>query len=707
MKYSKRIKAAVILLILLSPAVSAGMWWSIFYNTIPEVFEILSFGIMGIVEATSIMVAAMVQTNPCVYAGPDPTAQCPASIGASGSLPVDATIRSMNALFIRAFMPIYVTFFLILGLYMIFMQGSPKGRAEAKAFFIDLTVGMILVAVSPAIFQIILNISAYITDYIWSQSGVTFGEYKSWWRTRPDQTVYCCYFWIAIGSVICSLIVTMFRYFMVMIFGAIFPLAVFLYTFRFTKGMGNSLMKFSFLAVFSQVPMILFLVIGLKAYQDPSGWGVPAFRIMFGIAANLAIVCTPLIMLKVMNWIGGAVYAYSSRGGGSGVRFASQLMRGKGLGQALLTASGRYQTTHTLGMYERGGERMASPGWSKTTDGGGEFPGFPHRGIVGWSPLVYGKRGRMGRLRTGSTLSGAGGGERGARPVSDLRDGNVSGSLDGVTPGAQHRARMPTQKEPSPGSRRGGGKGAGGAQPFSPQDYSGGGGGGGVGGTGTGSAARATTGSPPGGGSPVQQSTGAPTHAMHPPGMGGRQQAPIAYSQSADTEPAEEAAAQAEGRSEAEKLTGDASGRIAAIQRDAEKRKLALELAAQRRSEGERSTLGGGLGDTGGEDEGAPAGGRRFTGQITPPRQQPKEPPKQTELPEWLNRAREMRITRSDNLKKLAELGPGRSNELIRDVRKAEKSGEYKGKTTDDLMLMALTGSLKTGDDSKEKKKDS
>ena len=205
----------------------------------------------------------------------------------------------------------------------------------------------------------------------------------------------------------------------------------------------------------------------------------------------------------------------------------------------------------------------------------------------------------------------------------------------------------------------------------------------------------------------MQQSTGAPTHAPRTQDMQGRQQAPIAYSQQpADTEPAEEAAAQAEGRRETAKLKGDVSGRIAAIKKDAEKRKLALQIAAERRSQAERGTLGGGLGDTVGDDDGHPTGGGRFTGQINPPRQPAKEPPKQTELPAWLRAAKNMRITRPDTLKRLAKLGEGRANKLIRDVRKAVETGEYKGKTSNELMMMALTGSLKTGDDSSKKKKD-
>ncbi|MFH1788252.1 MAG: hypothetical protein ABH834_02580 [Candidatus Altiarchaeota archaeon] len=690
MKTSRKIRLALIILLALTPQVSA-MWWSIFYNTIQEVFEIIAFGLMGIVEATGIVTAALIQTNPCVYAGTLPTDQCPHALAYTGSLPVDATIRSMNALFIRAFMPVYVTFFLILGLYMIFMQGSPKGRAEAKAFLIDLVVGMILVGLSPVIFQVILDISAFVTNYIWTQSGVTFGQYKEWWRTRPDQTVYCCYFFMAIASVISSEIVVLFRYFIVMIFAAIFPLSVFLYTFRFTKGMGNSLMKFSFMAIFSQVPMVLFLVIGLKAYQDPSGWGVPAFRIMFGIASYLAIVCTPLIMLKVMHWIGGAVYAYSSRGGGKGVRFVSQLMRGKGVAQALITASGRYQTTHTLGMYERGGERMSAPGWSKAADGGGEFPGFPHRGIIGWSPDVYGKRGRMGRLRTGSTVAGVGGGDRAARPVTGLAGAMPSASLSNVTPQASRRTRQPTRIKPAP---RPGGRGAG-----ATGDQEGGGHGGGIPARAPSGAppSRAPSGSPPGGDSTLTQSPGSSPHDTAPSGQSRRDQAPIAYSPTGESEAAEESAAEAEGKRETQQIMGDTSGRIAAIQKDTEKRKLALQLAAARKREGEKSLAAAPLGDSMMDEDdydARPPTDSRFTGQITPPPKPPQEPATQTELPDWYKKAQTLGIRRSENLHGLSRVGEGQANQLLRDVGAARKSPENKDKTVDDLMKMALEGAL-------------
>lgn len=434
-RFVKTITIALITLMLSQGASAFAL--GLLQSLVQELAKIFAWGLANPVDAISMLLIAIIKANPCVYPGSGAGDMC---IMYGIAVPADATIREFNVNLIRYFAPVYIALFLLTGLYMILMQGSPKGRAQAKAFFIDLTVGMVLVVLSPLIFQIILNISSALTEEIWTRAGVGFGDIRQFWQTPGEMVTYCCFLTIAIVGGVCAAISAGMRYFAVMVFAALFPLTVFLYSFRFTKNMGNAMMRFTFLAIFSQVIQAFFLVIGIMMLNE--GTGLSAIvKILLGLASMVAVISTPLIVLKTMHWLGGAIYAYSSRGGGVGVRAISQLMRGRSIGDAIVTAGGRYQTTHTLGMYERGGERMAASGWGKDAEAWsieGEYPGFPHGGIIGKSHEEGVGRAARHR-RSGSTISGAGG------RIGASGGGGLSVPLsEAIDSGTLSRTRMPT-----------------------------------------------------------------------------------------------------------------------------------------------------------------------------------------------------------------------------------------------------------------------
>ncbi|MFH1834684.1 MAG: hypothetical protein ABH851_00680, partial [Methanobacteriota archaeon] len=664
---SRKIFYAVVLVVsLLAQQSSAFSAWTFFQNTLPQIVNICSFGVIGIVEYTSVLIAAMVKANPCVYAGPLPTDECST---VWGDIPVDATIRGMNVLLIRSFMPFYVSLFLLLGLYMILMQGSPKGRAQAKAFFVDLIVGMILVATSPILFQVILNISSAVSEYVWSESGVNLEDMKDWWETGPDTRTFCCFFFISLASTVSALIVVVFRYFMVMLFAAMFPLAVFLYSFRFTKGMGNTLMRFSFLAIFSQVVMMLFLVLGVKAYQD-STLGIPAFRVLFGIAAMTALCSTPLIMLKVMHWLGGAVYAYSSRGGGEGIRMVSQLMRGRNLATAIVTAGGRYQTTHTLGMYEAGGERMKSPGWGQMADEMGEHPGFPHRGAIGGGE-AYDRGHRKGRLRTGSSLVALMGGTSGSEgsAVSPGLAPSPGLPIGGVTPQATRRLNFPPLLPLSTPSSKSSGSGRQGVrhataktspQSLQPSDSTSIG----VGESIINQSAK-----------PIQiKSKG--TGAIQP-----QSSKPIQYTRKVDPNTAA-GDAQSAGTASASKAVEGIGSRIGAINKNANDRIDAARWAANNQMDSLRygespltAQQEGGL-----EEPQVPEGlfnSMKYEKTKTPPKStpQPEMPPQPgyKRPPHWFDEAKKLGISNNESIQHLAKLSPTEAHQTLNRLEKESK----------------------------------
>ncbi len=83
--------------------------------------------------------------------------------------PLQPGVNSAIYSFVHLLIPFYVLAIVSLGIYLLFLSASPKGRARAKSMFSKLVIGMILVSISPYLLSIFFNLSTGVTESILDQ----------------------------------------------------------------------------------------------------------------------------------------------------------------------------------------------------------------------------------------------------------------------------------------------------------------------------------------------------------------------------------------------------------------------------------------------------------------------------------------------------------------------------------------------------------
>jgi hypothetical protein len=242
--------------------------------------------------------------------------------------------------------PIYATALLVLGAYMIFMSHSPRGRAQAKMMIDKLIVSMIVVPVSPAIYEILLQTSNILSRSVISivlsetgRSSIGSALMKGVSISVAPLSVIFLYSPHAGGIMILSIglillfalfmtLATMwFRYLTVKTFAFLFPLILFMYLFDWTRHIGAMLLKYTLVWIFTPIISAVFLATGIMiAVSSQTRWsswtsgsGMGALSNIMGIILNptfliVTLMLTwiaPLVMSGVMKVLGGIVSAVS------------------------------------------------------------------------------------------------------------------------------------------------------------------------------------------------------------------------------------------------------------------------------------------------------------------------------------------------------------------------------------------------------------
>ncbi|MFH0859733.1 MAG: hypothetical protein V1921_00875 [Candidatus Altiarchaeota archaeon] len=264
--------------------------------------------------------------------------------------------------FLKILAPVYFISLLLTGLYMIFMAESPSGRASAKNNLDKLLVSMILVAVSPGLYQILVDISQVTTNGILSVVRTTLAEdetmadaiYSSLMSAPPQtQLMMLPIFMIVLWILAIALFVMWFRYLIVLVFGLIFPIIIFLYLFGFTKTFGAKMMRFALVWIFTPALSALWLAISiflLTASASESFTGGLVTPFLFATSMFL-ISIAPLVMSGLMAWLGGLIaMAGMMIPGGWGIALAAigGVMQGKDLGSIAGSTIGLELQFHKL-----------------------------------------------------------------------------------------------------------------------------------------------------------------------------------------------------------------------------------------------------------------------------------------------------------------------------------------------------------------------
>ena len=206
--------------------------------------------------------------------------------------------------------PIYVVAIVITGVYIIFLSTSPESRARAKLMLIRLIMGMAMVTVSLSIYELLLNLAQAIAGKL--LAGWIIGGGGGGLAVMTILVVAAAIFWyisifILPTLVVIALISLFFRYFLVCLMAVLFPLTLFFYFFEFTKNIGTNMMRFTMMAIFTQPVQALMLVIMIIGLQNVELSGGGIIALVIGIAGLIMFIAAPLMMMGLMNWIGGAV----------------------------------------------------------------------------------------------------------------------------------------------------------------------------------------------------------------------------------------------------------------------------------------------------------------------------------------------------------------------------------------------------------------
>ncbi len=224
--------------------------------------------------------------------------------------------------------PLYVLSIAATAFYLIFVTGSPSGRAKAKSLMKDLVVGMIIISLSSLLLEALLNFSATATDAVLKQTDISvvtdnlqivFGSPSDKSVTdvavnsllsessmgllgdstaMPDylmsHSCTLCLMHLMATFVEIELGYYTFLPFMLMIWGLgvyfflrfamvtlwliLFPLSILLYSFETTKSVGRNMLEQTIMWIFIQVfNAVIVVAIALCIIQSKPGYmTVPA-----------------------------------------------------------------------------------------------------------------------------------------------------------------------------------------------------------------------------------------------------------------------------------------------------------------------------------------------------------------------------------------------------------------------------------------------
>jgi len=287
MKPNKTKILTVIAIVFLLSGIVSGGWILNSVMKIPEVFiKFLVELLTATIELTVGMLKWMIMWNP----NPD-------------------DIKPMVDDFIQILIPVYAMIITILGIYIIFLSISPSGRARAKSMFWKTFLSMVLVSISLEIFKILLAISEALAHRMLAGVVTTrLPQFMLVLALNP-YTLFMMYFWLA-QFILAALFVVALRYLLVLLLCAMFPFTLFLYFFEFTKDIGSKLLRYTIVAIYTQVVQALMLAITVISMNTVGLGSSTSENLVYAfllIGGNLMIILAPLIMLGVMKWIGGAL----------------------------------------------------------------------------------------------------------------------------------------------------------------------------------------------------------------------------------------------------------------------------------------------------------------------------------------------------------------------------------------------------------------
>jgi len=244
--------------------------------------------------------------------------------------PHEAMMSNVMGFFASFLLPLYVLAILTTVFYILFVSGSPVERARAKEWLNRLVISMLLVSFSPYLLDILLGSSGAMSKAIMGTADVDIaaeeyvsiidgtrwliilgnipallggalggiggilakGRWSALVNLMQHVNIEVGWFMFLIMTMLLLILAIYFalvlRYFMVILWIILFPLTIFLMSFKPTRFIGNTMFEQTLLWIFLQVfyaMIIVSIAIGLTI--------LPAHNYEYGVGGRLWLALTP------------------------------------------------------------------------------------------------------------------------------------------------------------------------------------------------------------------------------------------------------------------------------------------------------------------------------------------------------------------------------------------------------------------------------
>jgi hypothetical protein len=232
----------------------------------------------------------------------------------NGEFIPNTALNNLVETFIKITIPFYLLAIIAVAVYLLFVSGSPLGRARAKSSLIKLVISMGVIFLTIPIIQLLLDISSSLTSEILNLTDTSVGlsvlkggidnMEKMYATTTTFNYWNSLYLLMFSGIMFASLFLMLaLRYFLVIYFTVLFPVSIMLYAFYFTRRIGAQMFRTTLAWIFVQPVMALLLVaISIARYTMPMQ-NDDTVVLCFSLAAFMCLVVSPLIVTKVMDWL--------------------------------------------------------------------------------------------------------------------------------------------------------------------------------------------------------------------------------------------------------------------------------------------------------------------------------------------------------------------------------------------------------------------
>ncbi|MFH1722383.1 MAG: hypothetical protein ABH950_07255 [Candidatus Altiarchaeota archaeon] len=296
--------------------------------------------LMGsLIEGLIRMIMSCLTWNPQIF--PLYTTGCDVDAGECASQGVSHIIISIMIIL----MPLYVILILYTGIQMIFFSLTPQGRAQSKSRLNEFIISMVVVSLSPMLYQVILDLSESVVYAIlnvavesMNSPGTDLAGFLILFLILAKTPILLPMTIILLVISLIALMVLLVRYIFVLLYGVLFPAILFLYLFDTTKQMGSKLLARSIMWITIPIAQSIFMALviislvqtgstigtpllhasealidlrfadALDAIKDLGPGLIEALKSMLLVMGGLVgLILAPLMMSGLLEKVGGAV----------------------------------------------------------------------------------------------------------------------------------------------------------------------------------------------------------------------------------------------------------------------------------------------------------------------------------------------------------------------------------------------------------------